>query len=376
MWFAFGFITLISFSIYFGVQGRKARWKGSLASHRSTDYEYLFEIKKGKVQNFKVGIAAPREYDFSFKREDGFDRLCKFLGLSVEHQVGSEEFDWLVYVVSNDRHLMRQLSPHDGLTHSVLGLFKLQRFESQVEEVRCQHGRLWATFSVRGRLWDEASGVEQLRQILPTTADLLAQVVNQLVSRPAANPGKRRDPFVLRAAVLLAISTGMAVNGVLHFLRLLWNTSGFAVDLSLLWRLSVYSSVAVVVLLVLVAVTLLGRSARTHLVLIELVLVGSLGATLTLFTELRDLNMEMDSSVVTRIETSVQDKHIKRSRRSGTQYVVNVKDWTHSQNWREIQVPSDFYDQIKVGDGMEIRQRAGFLGVRWVESFERAPAQD
>lgn len=369
MWFVFGFITLISFSIYFGIQRRNARWKGSPASVESIDYTYFFETHKGTIRSFYVGIPAPKEYDFAFKRENNFDRLCKFLGLSVEHQVGAQEFDRLVYVVSNDQHLVEQLSPQQGLTGLVVELFQLKRFESQVKEVRCQGGRLWATFSVSRRFRDE-SDTKHLRKILPLAARSLERVVRQLALQPPRTPGTLRDPFILRAAVLVAISTGLVVNGVVHFGRLFWNTGEFTVDTSQLWMLSAYSAAALVGILVVAALAVLGRSARAHLVLIELILMGSIGAMLTVFTELRDLNMEMDRSAVAKIQSVVLNKNISRSRKSGTQYNVEVRDWVKPMDVRKIRVSSDFYAQVQVGQPLEFHQRSGFLGVRWVESFD------
>lgn len=371
MWFLFGLITLVSFSVYLGLKKRSANWKGTHTTHGPVVHESLFEINKKKTQRFKVAVSAPKEYDFSFKREGRFDRFCKSLGLSVEHQIGAAEFDNLVYVVSNDGHLVQQMSAQKSITDDVVQLFKLHRYGSTVSEVRCQNGRLWASFSV-AKPFNEASNMNQLLKVPPHAAGLLQRVAVQLEANRPQTRGTQRDPFILRAAVLLAISTGLFVNGLTHAFRLFWSTDTFTVDTAQLWFYSVYGAAAIVGVLVLLAFAALGRSARTHLVLIELLLVGLMGATLTCFTELRDLNMEMDMSPVVKLRAEVLTKTVSRSRKGGTHYSIEVRDWVAHMDTRTIKVSSGFYSQIKVGGILDIHQRSGYLGMRWVEFYGRA----
>lgn len=371
MWFLFGFITLISFSVYFGLQRLGTRWKGEFSQDGKNPYQYQFVRNKGKTQRFMVGVEAPPEYDFTFKRESWLDRLCKFLGLSVEHQVGRSDFDKLVYLVSNDGHLLDHISDNALVIEAVLKLFELRRLDSRVSEIRCLNGRLWATFKV-GRLFNSDADLHHLYALPPRAAELLTQMARQLQQNLPSTRGTRRDPFILRAAVILAISTGLAVNGMTHVLRLLWSTAEFTVDMALLWRWSVYGAGVLLLLLVGAALVALGRSARAHLVLIELLLVGSLGATLTTFSELRDLNMEWDRSAAQLFHTDITGKTISRSRKSGTHYYIHVRDWNTGYDSHKVSVSSTFYNGVRVGDKLAVRQRAGYLGVRWVESYAHA----
>lgn len=372
MWFLFGFITLISFSVYFGIQRLGTRWKGQIAYGRTVPYQYQFVRNKNDItKRFMVGVDAPPDYDFTFKREAWFDRLCKFLGLSVEHQVGHAEFDKLVYVVSNDGHFLDQISGNAQIIDAVVKLFALRRLDSRVSEVRCLNGRLWVTFKV-GRLFSSDTDLRYLYGLQDQAAELLAQVVGQLKSNPPLYQDRRRDPFILRAAVILAVSTGLVANGLVHSLRLLWTTAEFTVDRAELWRLATYCGIAVMVLLVCLALVALGRSARTHLVLVELILVGTLGATLTAFSELRDLNMEWDHSAVQVFQPDILKKSVSRSRKGGTHYYAHVRDWNGGYDSHKVSVSRTFYDSVNAGDRLTVRQRAGYLGVRWVESYARS----
>lgn len=375
MWFLFGFITLISFSIYFGIQRLGTRWKGDVSRFNGIAYQYKVVRNKNNITTrFMVGVDAPIGYDFTFKREAWFDRLCKFLGLSVEHQVGHADFDKLVYVVSNDGYLLDQISGSAPIIDAVVQLFALHRLDSRASEIRCLNGRLWVTFKV-GRLFSADTDLHYLFGLQDTAAALLDQVVRQLKQTPPAYKGMRRDPFILRAAAILALSTGMVVNGLAHALRLMWTTAEFTVDHAELWRLAAYGGVAVMVLMVCVALVTLGRSARTHLVLVELILVGSVGATLTAFFELRDLNMEWDHSAAQVFHPDILEKSVSRSRKSGTHYYAYVRDWNGGYKSHKVSVSSTFYNSVNVGDRLAVRQRSGYLGVRWVESYTRSSDQ-
>lgn len=87
MWFAFGFITLISFAAYFGYQRFQHRLTAAPTpleqSQRFFQYQ-LLETKNG-VRGLLLGIPAPEGPNYTLKRESWIDRLCKAIGLSVEY---------------------------------------------------------------------------------------------------------------------------------------------------------------------------------------------------------------------------------------------------------------------------------------------------
>lgn len=373
MWFVFGLITLISFSVYFGMQRFGARWQGTRAVGDSPAYEYQFtyrDKKSQKIREMMVGIPAPREYDFSFKREDGYDRVFKWLGVSVERQFNAADFDKLVYVVSNDRHLFDEVMDDQALLSKVAALFRINHLDCAVSHLHCRNGRLWVVFKV-GSLFRDASNMSRLMGVFPRVAESLHMVAERLTADLPQSFGARRDPFILRAMFILAISSGLAINGLAHVFRLTLLSGPFTVDTTLLWRYSAYAAVGILILMIALTMFLLGRSARAHLVLIELVLVGSLGAFMTAFVELRDMNMEMDTTPVVRFETRVLDKSISTSRKGGTRYYVHVADWNSLGSAQKFQVSSDFYRNVARNDRLALNQRGGYLGLRWVESYHK-----
>jgi len=97
MWFFFGLFTLLSFFIYFLKKRINGRWKGTPGTENGVSYQFqVFSTKYNSTIGLKIGINTKKGYDFIFKKESWVDRLFKMIGLSIEHQVGSKEFDDLV----------------------------------------------------------------------------------------------------------------------------------------------------------------------------------------------------------------------------------------------------------------------------------------
>ncbi|MDT8991588.1 hypothetical protein RQP54_12025 [Curvibacter sp. APW13] len=383
MWFVFGFVTLISFSVYFGLRRYKANWKGLPATHHGIAYRYLFQTEKQRrgilfdenreyTPSLKVSVEAPREFEFVLKRESAFDRACKWLGLANEYQAGDSEFDDLVYVVSNDQHLTSEVISQESMRDAALALFNMNLHECRASEIRCHGGRVWVMFKV-GKKYREASSEPLLHEVAERSVLLLHDLVQCMqAGRPESSP-RSRDPFAIRAAVVLAGCTGLLANGLTHSLRQGFTQPGFVVDTSLLWTYAAYGGMAVVIALVVLTLWWLGRTARTHLVLIEIVLVGSIGAVLTMYSEVQDLNWEADHSPTEMVNAKVIAKSVSHSHKGGASYFVHVTDWIAHGQTRKVRVSSGFYEGVQSGALIEFRQRAGFLGVRWVESYRLIP---
>lgn len=285
MWFAFGFITLITFSIFFGYRRLRASWKGIQAETDGISWQYELCKDNYRVTDVLIGIEAPKGYEFSFKHERWYDRLCKAIGLSVEYQVGNAEFDDLVYIVSDDNHLHRQVSANPTIVDAVLRIFRLDavRHQSKVEALHCSSGRLWLRIDAR-RGFEEGNVAALGREVVPW----MQKISDALSSAPTSGDSKWRDAFVMKAAVILAISSGLAINGGVHVMRLIWTKIPFTIDSTALLMDALVIGALVIVALVVATVLVLGGSARAHLVLIEILVVGSFGAMATALTELRD----------------------------------------------------------------------------------------
>lgn len=180
----------------------------------------------------------------------------------------------------------------------------------------------------------------------------------------------RKDPFIIKAAVILAISSGLFFNGLAQSYRINFMDLPFTIDTGLLRTDAIIYGLGVLSAMVLATFYILGRSARTHLVLIELLLVGTAGIGLTMHAQLRDLNMDMDISATAEHTVHVYSKKVVETRRS-TSYYMNVDDWTNEQRRRKVEISGAFYACISAGDKVLVEQREGYLGYRWVENLTR-----
>jgi hypothetical protein len=92
-------------------------------SYRKIAVTYrIVKGRHGRIEGVHVGIELPDRVRFRLQPESGFDRRAKQLGLATEWQVNDAEFDYNVFVVSDDPIFLRALANDRELrkhSHSV-----------------------------------------------------------------------------------------------------------------------------------------------------------------------------------------------------------------------------------------------------------------
>jgi hypothetical protein len=365
MWFLFGFVTLAGFVAYTVYRRLDARWKGEPARAGAIDYQFRVDTYKDKIQKLRIGISAPAVFDFALKPETTLDGFFKAIAVSREHQVADEAFDRAVYIVSDDAGMCRKLASSPPVRAGILKLFDLKGQSYRVDGVRCHQGRLWVRCSPDGKPRPEEAALAAA-QIVP----VLAELAHALRDVPPDGSGKpARDPFVLRATLILACSSGLAINGVVQLMRVHWDDFPFIVEPFELLLPAVVVGAAVTALLGAAAIAFLKRTARTHLVLLEIALVGCFGAVATAYVEVRDLNIEWDRKEGVTYEAAITGKKVRTARRSPDRYYVSVEPLQYPGS-SEIRVPRSAYNRLSVKDRVKLHVRPGLLGARWVERLE------
>ncbi len=361
MWFLFGFITLISFSIYFGLQRHQSNWKGVTNSTNRIPFKHKTVSHKNKHHHLYIGCSAIKNINFSIKIERWWDRLFKWLGISVEHQVGSSEFDEKFYLITDDRELCDIFSHSPQLQETVNHIASCcAKHDLKIRRLHCKHGRIWLHLIPEYKS-NRPKVLIVARDLIPKLKSISDIFEEQLL----ITQNKKYDPFILRAIVILAISTGLAINGLTHFFRIIVIEVPFIIDDKPLFYQSLPWAVAVIATLVTITFLLLGRTARTHLVLIELLLVGSFGALSSSYLTLRDANIDLDTGKPAHFDVMIYKKKVSRGRRS-TSYYLTVDDWYGEKKKRRIEVTRDIYYRFKQGDNAKIKQMPGYMGHRWV----------
>jgi len=201
----------------------------------------------------------------------------------------------------------------------------------------------------------------------------LYNVANELKRIPLTASNSWKDPFTAKAAILLAISSAMAVNGGIQLFRYINLSNTITLDRDALLNDALILGFFTSGLLALIAIYVLKRSSRTHLVLIELLLLGSFGAIVTAYAELNDINITADTSAGIHYESVVFQKRYQTQRRAATKYFLNVRDWNSPDALKkvELRVPEKLYHNVAVGDRLSLSQKDGYFKYRWIDELKR-----
>lgn len=148
------------------------------------------------------------------------------------------------------------------------------------------------------------------------------------------------------------------------------------VDSNALWDTAAVIAPAIVSVLVVICLLILGHGARTHLVLLELLVVGGYGAYTTALTTIRDLNMDWDTQAAQRIEVSLERRYVHEGHGSGSRtidiFYLEVEGWTRPGWTCSLRVSKSLYDSMQPGQRLVVHQRPGYFGFRWIEDISVA----
>ncbi|WP_291009400.1 hypothetical protein [Hydrogenophaga sp.] len=215
-----------------------------------------------------MALDVPSGYRLELKRESELDRFFKWTGLTVERQFGHFGFDPLVYVAANDDHRNHQLASNSKLLQTVQHLFATPGIGCRLRRITFANGRIWMAFWAHD--WSGEPPIEtRLRDsaaLLLPEFQLLADALGQ--QAPTSAP-KGRDRFLIPSIAILCISSGLAINGVVSWGLTVLDGSAFVVDTMRFRTLSFVAGSVILAALVTATLILLGRSARVHLVLMD-----------------------------------------------------------------------------------------------------------
>lgn len=367
MWFLIGLAFLVGACFVLGWWRHGTGWSHERGPHGL--FKLVRRSKTRKLSRVEAGIRTTTALEFEIKPETNVDRMAKNLGLSVEAQVGNAAFDRAAYLVSDDPRVAALLKGNSVLLDSLESLVEARgRRGFGFLQLVCRGGFLRVDFSCT----DPDTDPEDL---LAWSGALLKTAAQELP--PPSVASRRPDRFRWRATVLLAIAGGLSINAGVASFRLAIVREPFTVDLVELWVWAGLLGVVLLAFLCAATVAWLGRTSRAHLVLIEVLVLGAFGTPVTAFSELRDLNIEADSSQAQLLPATVVSKesHRRRSRRSSHRvYTITTTDWNGGSATHKRDVSSDTFEWYHVGTPLVFRQHAGYLGVRWVEGFEIGPA--
>lgn len=357
MWFLFGFVT-ITCAISFEFHRRySSRWK---ATDKREGYEYTHQSSKSRITGLLLGIGCVPDANFMIKRQSWVDSFFKRIGVSSEFDTGDPAFDDAYYLVTDNKSLHKSLADNPRFRAAITKIMEFRAAQLKTTAIHCRNGRVWIDFSAEF-LYSE----ENVASVVRSLGGFLDVITAAIADLSKASGARWKDPFVIKAAMLLALSSGLAINVVLQLLRHNFTYIPFTLNYTnILWDAFLYSLLMVPVVLLL-AVYWLGRSARTHLVLIELGSIGAVSLVLSLALEMRDINIGMDTKNAESYKTVVVDKSVSKTRRS-TSYYLTVKDWRCNCGNIKFQVSHDTYNSLPAGTAVNIAQHSGYFGYPWI----------
>ena len=374
MWFAFGLITL-SVTAWLLFRWRLAnRWKGKPGTQDGKSYEYAISQNKGRVVQLRIGIDCATGMHFCLKRENWIDRLFKSLGLSQEQQLNRLHFDERVYVLSDDKrlsYLLRLKSELHAPLSEFFGPGECAGF--RIRKLWCRDKRLWIEAkpakSMKAADCNPQDLAEDVLPVMRELAELLAS---------SASPGSGSpDHFFLKACLLTAISSALAIVAGLQLFRLGIAKFPVVVDNTELMMLSLGVGSFLLLLLLGACVMFLGRTSRMHLVLLELLFIGGFGCVAGVYAELRDYNIDFDSMAARPVEADVIRHYTRRCGKNGrsTCYHVDLAAGGELDRRLSLKLDAATWRRLHAGGTVNLPLHLGALGMRWIDAPEPVPSQ-
>lgn len=344
----------------------RQRFAGTTASILDRAYEYVVTRSKGRITALAVGIDVPDVACFVMRREKAYDRFAKWCGIAREWQTRDERFDRTIYILCDDALALDALSMHEPLRKVIEDLFA----HPLVCALHCAYGKLWidcdvghvdtrdtADFSVVGTV------VAQLRDQFEAARKLIG-------SLNLAHWASRRDlPFV-REQILLAATSVLGALGLLCFLIQLPTQLPVTLSEHAIVQRATLTTVVLTVMMLLALWLFLGRSSRTHLVLLDILLVGASGGWLAATTWYDVQNRRLDQAFALDYVIPIH-KYVTHGRH-GDHFHIVVAHWPDPTIDRTVDVERDVYDQVESEQCAHFEYHHGAFGDPWLARISPA----
>ncbi|HEX4910726.1 MAG TPA: hypothetical protein VFV64_08190 [Permianibacter sp.] len=364
---------LLSFA-YFFYQRRYAAWNGESwqpprhwpAAPAPTYLRSLSTGKKGG--HLKLGLECPAHFDFQIGPERAIDKFFKAVGLTHELQLDEPGFDESIYVGCDDLYLIRLLKRSPAARSAIHGLMTRERGNLM--------GRV-SLFGRGGRVWLQGSvdadiEAADLAGLLQSDADDLLCLQQALAQLPTMMIEPVANRMRWQAAAIATVAAALASCAIVGWAAHAMDSSKQLALSALLWD-SVLISAVLWLSLVAATVVLLVRTARFHLVLLEVVLFGSWGMFGSVSNAKMHINMAHDESPAITRCVEVVDKRISRSSKGRKSYYVQLAswqmangEWQHGLEWK---VSSAEYQSMSIGSSVAFAEYRGTLGFPWLDGF-------
>lgn len=375
MWFYLGIFTtaialIIRFHQKFSIQSAlQNRPTNLIPASGQYKFNWVPATEKAPATGY-LEISCETSLQFAARAEKKFDRFAKHIGLAYECQTGHETLDNKVYLSSITQEDADAIGQKAELSLLILEcIFGQDKSVENVlgNELICDGKNLYLkTTYQKHTTVTQTHFVENKRKLLQALA-------KQLKSLPPESSHFWKVPTQRNTAIVLALSSAIAVVGGLEFFRFIifrdnalfapWAFVPSAILISLLGGL------------MLIAFVLIGikPSARRHLIVAEVCIFGFAGLTFASYGWLYDINQRWDTGTTEVRIAQVTDKYsvYHRSRRSSYHtYHLRLAPAAPPLD-SAIEVSNGLYNQLAIGQNVEISIKNGYFSYPWLTNIEK-----
>lgn len=380
MWFYLGIFTtaialIIRFHQKFSIQSAlQNRPTNLIPASGQYKFNWTPATDKAPATGY-LEIPCETTLQFAARAERGFDRFAKHVGLAYECQTGHDTLDDKVYLSSITQEDADTIGQNKELSSLILEcIFGQGKSVENVlgSELICDGKNLYLkTTYHKHTAATQTHFVENKRKPLQA-------LVKQLTSLPPQSPHFWKVPTQRNTAIVLALSSAIAVVGGLEFFRFFifrdnalfapWALVPSALLIGLLGGLMLFSFVLIGI----------KPSARRHLILAEVCIFGFAGLTFASYGWLYDINQRWDTSPTEVRVLQVTDKYsvYHRTRRSSYHtYHLRIAPNAPPLD-SAIEVPNELYNQLSIGQNVKISIKNGYFSYPWLANIERQNDSD
>lgn len=338
-----------------------------------TDYFYTTEHnQKANTTTINTYIEGVFGYDFSLKFEGKIDRFFKSLGLSSECQSGDTRFDETIYIVSDDTWLCSQLQTNDELRNLFYDIFWHYHEQNiQLMSLRGFDGRIIITANRDSKELDESLISDYARSV----SVYLQKIALHLPSKGSIHDQMYREPTGYAAHVFSIIIFALLANGAIILFADMTTVQimpqlvhSFSVV-----PLSIKITIVILMLFLMAVFFFLRKSSRLSPVATQIITLGTLGILLSSVAEIKEIDVQMDTSPSSIYESRITGKEAVHHRKRGTTYHLYFRPWEAGERVFDLIVPYSLYAKSNEGDLARIYQHEGYLGYPWIENIDILP---
>ena len=317
---------------------------------------------KRKIKGLTVRVPISDKLRFVLRRETGFDRIARSLGIASEWQTGDIGFDQKVFILSEDVSFNQALTRDRELrelSSTLLASPKSPRIE-------CRAGMLYLGFATDEL--DDDDGTEKVSQRFAVQLGQLVKLRDGLQRIRAQSWDEQRDPSLTRKAMLVGTSLALGVAGVVALVF------DLGVDRHQVVReniplVATWITVGIIGSLLLATFAWLKSTPHTHAVLLDILLAAAPGCWAAANGSATVYNEKFDRGVAQQLPVQVVKTERRKSRRR-TSYYLYVERWPDSRGDTQVRIDEKDFGWIPQGSCITVTWHPGRLGDGWVSGYK------